>query len=236
MGKVQGSTIIPGLRRARIAALLLFACGTTCFVGQAPRRTAATHPTATAAKEDNTRPVLVCFGDSLTAGYGTEHGHSYPDYLQKDLDQLHFKYRVVNEGVSGNTTKDGVARLPEVLKLHPVIAVVEFGGNDGLRGLPISQTRANLDRIVRTLHQAGIAVVLAGITLPPQYGADYVDQFNQIYVTLAKKYSVPMLPFLLQGVYGSPGMMQSDGIHATAKGNEVVARNVLNLLKPALKK
>lgn len=179
--------------------------------------------------------MLVCFGDSLTAGFGADPGHSYPDYLQKDLDQLHLKYRVVNEGVSGNTTKDGVNRLNEVLRLHPPIAVVEFGGNDGLRGLPISQSKANLDKIVATLQGAGIQVAIAGITLPPQYGVDYVDQFNQMFVSVSKKYHVPMTPFLLQGAYGGVGMMQADGIHATAKGNEVVARNILNLLKSMLK-
>jgi acyl-CoA thioesterase-1 len=182
------------------------------------------------------RPVLVCFGDSLTAGPGTEPGQSYPDYLQKDLQQRHLNYRVVNAGVSGDTTKDGVNRLRQVLALNAAVVVVEFGGNDGLRGLPISQSRANLDKIVGTLQRAGASVVIAGITLPPQYGVDYVDQFNDTYVTLAKKYHVPMLPFLLQGVYGGVGMMQQDGIHATAKGNEVVARNVLNLLGPVLKK
>jgi acyl-CoA thioesterase-1 len=129
-----------------------------------------------------------------------------------------------------------VNRLGEVLRLHPAIVVVEFGGNDGLRGLPISQSRANLDKIVGTLRQAGIPVALAGITLPPQYGEDYVRQFDDMYVSLAKKYHVPLLPFLLEGVYGGPGMMQADGVHATAKGNQVVARNVLNLLKPLLKK
>lgn len=199
------------------------------YASQTPR----TGSTTTA--KDN-RPVLVCFGDSLTAGHGTDPGQSYPDYLQKDLDEAHYRYRVVNKGVSGNTTKDGVNRLGEVLRLHPAIVVVEFGGNDGLRGLPISQSRANLDKIVEVLRQAGIPVALAGITLPPQYGEDYIRQFNEMYVSLAKKYHVPMLPFLLQGVYGGAGMMQADGIHATAKGNEVVARNVLNLLKPLLKK
>jgi acyl-CoA thioesterase-1 len=211
-----------------IAGLLMVQAG-AAFAGQATRANAAR-------TTEDSRPVLVCFGDSLTAGYGADVGKSYPDYLQKDLDQAHYKYRVVNEGVSGNTTKDGVNRLGEVLRLHPAIAVVEFGGNDGLRGLPISQSRANLDRIVGTLQGAGISVVIAGITLPPQYGSDYVDQFNQMYVVLAKKYHVPTIPFLLQGAYGGTGMIQRDGIHPTAKGNEVVARNVLNLLKPLLKK
>jgi acyl-CoA thioesterase-1 len=182
------------------------------------------------------RPVVVCFGDSLTAGLGTGPGQSYPDYLQTDLDQLHYRYRVDNEGVSGNTTKDGVERLPDVLALHPVVVVVEFGGNDGLRGLRIEDTRANLDQIVSTLQGAGIKVALAGITLPPDYGPDYIRQFNETYTVLAKKYRVPMLPFLLKDVYGVPGMMQRDQTHATAKGNEVVARNVVPLVTPLLKK
>ena len=106
------------------------------------------------------RPVLVCFGDSLTAGRGIDPGQSYPDYLQALFDQRHIRYRVDNQGVSGNTTKDGVQRLPQVLALHPAVAVVEFGGNDGLRGLPIADTRANLDQIVATLrrhHDQGVA-------------------------------------------------------------------------------
>jgi acyl-CoA thioesterase I len=185
---------------------------------------------------NDTRPLLVCFGDSLTAGAGTDPGQSYPDYLQSDLDNLHYHYRVVNEGVSGNTTKDGVERLPEILALHPAVAVVEFGGNDGLRGLRIEDTRANLDEIVATLKKAGIKVALAGITLPPDYGQDYIDKFNETYRLLAQKYHVPMLPFLLKDVYGVPGMMQEDRTHATAKGNQIVARNVLPLVVPLLKK
>jgi acyl-CoA thioesterase-1 len=172
----------------------------------------------------------------LTAGPGVDPGQSYPDYLQTLLDQRHIRYRVDNQGVSGNTTKDGLQRLPEVLALHPAVAVVEFGGNDGLRGLPIADTRANLDRIVTTLRRSGIRVALAGITLPPDYGPDYIQQFNAIYPLIAKKYRVPMLPFLLKDVYGVPGMMQRDRTHATARGNQVVARNVLALVLPLLEK
>jgi len=200
----------------------------------APQVSAPAPPPAGAANDP--RPLLVCFGDSLTAGLGTDPGQSYPDYLQMDLDQMHFHYRVDNEGVSGNTTKDGVERLPEVLALHPAVVVVEFGGNDGLRGLPIEESRGNLDQIVGTLRRAGVKVALAGITLPPDYGQDYIQQFNDTYRLLAKQYSVPMLPFLLKNVYGVPGMMQGDETHATAKGNQVVARNVVPMVLPLLKK
>ncbi len=180
--------------------------------------------------------MVVCFGDSLTAGAGTDTGQSYPDYLQADLDKLHYHYRVDNQGVSGNTTKDGVERLPEIVALHPAVVVVEFGGNDGLRGLRIEDTRANLDEMVNTLKAAGIKVALAGITLPPDYGQDYIQKFNETYQLLAKKYRVPLLPFLLKNVYGVPGMMQADRTHATAKGNVIVAKNVVPLILPLLKK
>lgn len=187
-------------------------------------------------KTPDTRPLIVCFGDSLTAGHGTDIGQSYPDYLQSDLDALGYSYRVANEGISGNTTKDGADRLDRILAMKPSVVVVEFGGNDGLRGLPIADTRANLDKIVSTLKSNGIKVVLAGITLPPNYGPDYIQQFNATYTLLARKYRVPMLPFLLKGVFGVPGMMQDDMTHATAAGNKIVAKNVLPLVTPLLKK
>ena len=182
------------------------------------------------------RPVIAAFGDSLTAGYGTNEGQSYPDALQRDLNAKGYAYHVVNAGVSGNTTKDGVARLPAVIALHPKIVIVAFGGNDGLRGLPIASTRQNLMTIVDTLQRAHALVVLGGITLPPNYGPDYIQQFNDTYALLSKQFHCPLLPFLLQGVYGVPGGMQEDGIHATAGGNETVAKNLLPLLLPLLKK
>ena len=203
--------------------------------------TAADPPTsiqqpATSNLASDPRPLLVCFGDSLTAGLGTGPGESYPDYLQADLDRLHYHYRVDNQGISGNTTKDGVERLPEILALHPAVVLVEFGGNDGLRGLRIEDTRANLDTIVSTLKNSGAKIALAGISLPPDYGPDYIRQFNQTYTLLAKKYNVPMLPFLLKDVYGVPGMMQRDQTHATARGNQIVAHNLVPLILPLLKK
>jgi len=182
------------------------------------------------------RPVIIAFGDSLTAGFGADPGDSYPDYLEKDLNAKGYRYQVVNQGISGNTTKDGVDRLEDALRLKPVLVIVAFGGNDGLRGLPIASTRENLDQIVATLQHAGVKVVLGGITLPPNYGPDYIRQFNQTYALLAAKYHVPLLPFLLRDVYGVEGGMQADGIHATDEGNAQVARNLLPLLVPLLKK
>jgi acyl-CoA thioesterase I len=182
------------------------------------------------------RPVIVAFGDSLTAGYGTDAGNSYPDFLEQDLNAKGFHYHVINAGVSGNTTKDGLDRLDDVLALKPVVVIAAFGGNDGLRGLPIDSTRKNFDQIVSTLQRAGIKVVLGGITLPPNYGPDYIRQFNQTYALLARQYHVPLLPFLLQDVYGTAGSMQADGIHATSQGNQQVARNLLPLVTPLLHK
>ena len=178
--------------------------------------------------------MIVAFGDSLSAGYGAEPGKSFPDFLQKDLDAAGLHWRVVNSGVSGNTTSDGLCRVNEVLKRKPRITIVEFGGNDGLRGLPIDTTRANLDQIIQMLQAAGSKVVLAGMTLPPNYGPDYIQPFQQIYVELAAKYKVPRIPFLLEGVAVHPELMQQDRIHPTAEGNEIVAKTVLRYLKPLL--
>ena len=189
-----------------------------------------------AAEPPDTRPLLVCFGDSLTAGYGTESGESYPDDLQRLLDAQGYAYRVVNSGVSGETTKDGVERVTRVAAKHPQIVVLEFGGNDGLRGLPLDQTKANLAAMIEQLQKSGAEVALAGITLPPDYGPEYIAKLDAIYPALAKKYHLRLLPFLLQGVYGVPGDMQDDATHATAKGNKQVAVNVEKLVQPMLKK
>lgn len=182
----------------------------------------------------DTRPVIVAFGDSLSAGFGAPPGKSFPDFLQKDLDAAGLHWRVVNAGVSGNTTTDGLDRLREVLSYKPRITIVEFGGNDGLRGLPIETTRMNLEQIVRTLRDAGSAIVLAGMTLPPNYGPDYIRGFEQVYKDLGTKYKVARIPFLLDGVAIHPNLMQQDGIHPTAAGNEIVARTVMRYLKPLL--
>jgi acyl-CoA thioesterase I len=193
-------------------------------------------PASDATAPADERPVIVAFGDSLTAGFGADAGDSYPDYLEKDLNAQGYHYQVINQGISGNTTKDGVDRLQDALRLKPVLVIVAFGGNDGLRGLPIAATRANLDRIVGTLLHSGTKVVLGGITLPRNYGPDYIRQFDQTYVLLAAKYHVPLLPFLLEDVYGVAGSMQADGIHATDQGNAQVAKNLFPLVVPLLKK
>ena len=171
-----------------------------------------------------------------TAGYGVDVDSSYPADLQRDLDTAGYRYRVVNLGISGETTKDGLARVDRVMALKPAIVVVEFGGNDGLRGVPVASSRANLDSIVSKLQSSGTQVAMAGITLPPQYSQPYIKDFNDTYTLLAKKYHVPLLPFVLQDVYGVAGSIQPDGIHPTAQGCKQVSKNVFGLIKPLLKK
>lgn len=185
---------------------------------------------------EDTRPLIVAFGDSLTAGYGVDIDQSYPADLQRDLDARGYRYRVVNEGISGNTSKDGALRSQTIAALHPAVVIVAFGGNDGLRGVPIQDTEKNLATIISTMQHAHAKVILGGITLPPNYGSEYIEKFNAIYKKQAAAFHVPLLPFMLQGVYGVPGSMQSDGIHPTAKGCGQVARNFLPLLLPLLQK
>jgi len=181
-------------------------------------------------------PVIICFGDSLTAGYGVDPGKSYPDLLQQDLERAGYHYRVINRGESGDTTQDGLSRLPHVLSEKPQIVILEFGDNDGLRGQPVSGTEANLGRMIEALQKAGARVLLAGITLPPNYGPDYIPKFNAMYPTLAMRYKIPLIPFLLAGVAGNPDLMQPDGLHPNAAGTRIVAQTVLRALKPLLRK
>lgn len=178
------------------------------------------------------RPVIVTFGDSLTAGVA---GRSYPDDLQNLLDQNGYQYRVDNQGVSGDTTTDGLARIDNVLAVHPALVILEFGGNDGLRGIPVEATKKNLDEMISRIKQADIPLVLLGITLPPNYGPDYVKPFTAMFSELAKKYRLKFMPFLLIDVYQHPDMMQPDGIHPNGKGNEVVAQDVFQLIRPLLR-
>lgn len=190
-------------------------------------------PAAPAKSPDN-RPVIAAFGDSLSAGHGADPGKSYPDFLQTELNRQGYRYHVVNAGISGDTTTDGLERVDSVTAMKPAIVIVEFGGNDGLRGLPVATTRANLEQIIMTLQKAGTKIVLAGMTLPPNYGPDYIRSFTGIYRDLARKYHLPLIPFLLSGVGGNAALMQRDGIHPTAEGNAIVAKTVFEVLQPLL--
>jgi acyl-CoA thioesterase-1 len=182
------------------------------------------------------RPVLVCFGDSITAGYGLQAGQSFPDALQNKLDALGYHYKVNNQGTSGATTKDAVANLRTILQLRPDIVIVEFGGNDGLRGLPPDQTRRNLETVLTSLENAHIKVLLAGITLPPNYGPDYIQAFEATFRELAAKHHTAFVPMIYKDLAKVPGTIQADGIHPTTKGSAIIAETLFPALKPMLKK
>ena len=182
------------------------------------------------------RPLLICFGDSITAGYGLPNGQAYSDFLQHKLDAQGYTYSVRNQGTSGATTKDALAGVAYIVRMHPEVVIVEFGGNDGLRGLPPQQTQANLDQVLTALEAAHIKILLAGITLPPDYGIDYIHSFEAIFRTLAAKHHTAFVPMIYSDLINVPGTIQEDGIHPTAKGSEIIAGTLLPALKPLLRK
>lgn len=201
----------------------------------APAEPAGRAETATPARSDS-RPVIVAFGDSLTAGHGVEPGLSYPDFLQKELDRRGYGYRVVNQGISGDTSGGGVARVDAAVSLRPRIVILELGANDGLRGLPVEATRSNLADMIDAFHRAGAKVLLCGMTLPRNYGSNYIKSFETVFRDLARKKKTPLVPFFLEGVAMQQDLMQPDELHPTARGNALVAENVLKYLEPLLKR
>jgi acyl-CoA thioesterase-1 len=179
------------------------------------------------------RPVIVAFGDSLTEGHGA--GASYPDFLQKELDARGYRYRVVNQGVSGDTTSGGVTRIDAAVRLRPKVVILELGANDGLRGLPVEATRANLAEMIDACRSAGAQVLLCGMTLPRNYGPDYIRSFERVFADLAREKKTPLVPFFLEGVATRSDLMQPDGLHPTAEGHAKVALHVMKYLEPLLK-
>jgi acyl-CoA thioesterase-1 len=184
----------------------------------------------------DSRPVILAFGDSLTAGYNVPPGSGYPERLQKKLDALGYKYRVVSMGISGDTTSGGLARLKAGLDQKPALVILELGANDGLRGLPVPRMQTNLDEMIAAFKKTGAKVILAGMTLPPNYGAAYVKSFEEAFRDLAKKYNTPLIPFLLEGVAGNPKYTQNDFLHPNAAGYVVVTDIVIKTLEPLLRK
>ena len=159
---------------------------------------------------------------------------SYPAQLQHRLDSLGYHYRVINAGVSGDTTAGGLRRVPWILNNKPELVILELGANDGLRGLPVDQTKSNIRQIIRQLQEAGTTVVLAGMKLPPNYGQDYTTSFEAMYQMLAKEYQLVLIPFFLEGVGGSSSLNQADGIHPTKEGYGIIVEQVLKVLRPVL--
>ena len=202
-------------------------------VDSEPERPASEPPPMPAAGD---RPTIVAFGDSLTAGYGAPPGESYPDFLQQELLDRGFEYKVINEGVSGDTTSIALQRIDFAIAENPKIVVLALGGNDGLRGLPADAMEANLREMVERFQKAGATVVLAGMTLPPNFGAVYIRQFESAFQHVAEQTGAKLIPFLLDGVAADPQLNQEDGIHPTAAGNRVIARTVADFLEPLLER
>ena len=180
---------------------------------------------------------LVILGDSLTAGYGVTKPESYPKILEEELKKISPQHQVIAAGISGSTTASGLYRIKEILKKSdslPTHVLIALGGNDALRGLPPQQVRYNLENMIQILHKKGISPMLAGMKAPPNQGKDYTQEFDRIYPELSKKFNIPLLPFLLDGVAGQKDLNQSDQIHPNKQGHKVIAMLVLNFLKPHL--
>ena len=210
---------------SRIATPLLLALA---FAGCSQEASVATDaaPTPSAQVPAPEGPLVVFLGDSLTAGYGLSEQQAFPALLGALLP-----IRVVNAGVSGDTSAGGLRRLPWLLTQHPDVLVVGLGANDGLRGLAPTHTEENLRAIVIEARRAGARVLLLGMRLPPNLGADYIRDFEAVYPRVAKETGVPLVPFFLQGVGGVGALNQEDGIHPTAEGQRRVAANVLPYLR-----
>ena len=180
--------------------------------------------------------TILFFGDSITAGYGLEEGRAFPALIQQRIDSLGLPYKVVNSGLSGETSAGGLRRIDWVLQQDVDIFVLELGGNDGLRGIDPQSTRENLqgiiDRVEATYPDA--LIILTGMESPPNMGESYTSEFRSIYGELAEANDVVFLPFILEGVAGDPDLNLPDGIHPTAEGHQILAENVWNVLRPVL--
>jgi acyl-CoA thioesterase-1 len=180
-------------------------------------------------------PTILVLGDSVSAGYGLANGEGWVTLLQARLKAQGYGYRVVNASVTGETTTGGLARLPRALALHrPAVVIVELGGNDGLRALPLETSRGNLEKIIATAKDSGARVLLLGMKIPPNYGPRYSAGFEQVFRDLARRHKLPFEPFFLEKIALAPGMMQADGIHPTAKAQPIMLDTVWPVLVPML--
>lgn len=203
-----------------------------------PARTAKAPAPPRAAVVDGARPapqtnepLVIFLGDSLTAGLGLAENQAYPALLDRKLDEAGSPVRVLNAGVSGDTTAGGLSRLDWLLSQKPEVLVVGLGANDGLRALPVEETEKNLREIVRRAQAAGARVLLLGMQIPPNYGPEYTTAFAEMYPRIAKELDVPLVPFLLEKVGGIRELNLEDGIHPNAQGQEILAENVLPYLE-----
>jgi acyl-CoA thioesterase-1 len=238
----SAGTMLARARRLPVAiCLLLAAVNVGCTRSEPanrPRPSATLPPPAVPdSRIDRSGwPVIVCFGDSLTAGAGIPAAVSYPSQLQAALDARGFKYRVVNAGVSGETSGEGRSRVDAVLERDPRIVVLELGVNDGMRGHRLDQVRTNLAFIIERLQKSGVQVVLAGMQIPPRFPSDYAREFREIFPDLASRHRLPLIPFFLEDVALVRDLNQEDGLHPNAEGYSYVVRNVLAVLEPLLRR
>jgi acyl-CoA thioesterase-1 len=231
--------------RAPVLFVLVAACGGGVREGASPAAdrsradAPASSPSTSGAAGSSTtegRPRIVFLGDSLTAGLGLPRDESVPSLVQERLDREGYAYEVVNAGVSGDTSAGGLSRLDWSLEGDVDVLVVELGANDGLRGLPVTQMRDNLDAIITAARRRGIRVILTGMEAPPNYGAAYTAEFRQVFRDLAEEHDIPFVPFFLDGVAGIPTLNQGDGIHPNAEGARIVEQTIWRALEPELER
>ena len=191
---------------------------------------------APAAFADSRAKILVV-GDSLSAGLNLNVKDTWVALLQTRLDAKGYGYRLVNASISGDTTSNGLSRLPRAIDLHqPEIVIIELGANDGLRGLPIEIMQDNLAQMIRKSQDSGARVVLAGMLMPPNYGEDYTERFAAAYPQLAKEFAIPLIPFFLEGVALDPSLLQEDGLHPNEQAQPLLMETVWTTLEPVLQK
>jgi acyl-CoA thioesterase-1 len=227
---------------ALFLALISFGCQQAKQSAEQTRPGATSNPVAAPATtiistKSEDLPAIVAFGDSLTAGYGLSSEDSYTALLQRKLDENNHRFRVVNAGVSGDTTAGGVRRIDWALQSGNVkVLILELGGNDGLRGLPVTEMRKNLSQIIERAQAKNVKVILAGMEAPPNMGAEYTREFRQTFRDLAKQYQTPFIPFVLDGVGGRAEYNQPDGIHPNAEGEKIMTETIWQVLEPLLAK
>tara|TARA_R110002051_G_C8769157_1_gene503141 strand:+ start:2477 stop:3205 length:729 start_codon:yes stop_codon:yes gene_type:complete len=213
-------------------ALFLLSCGND----KKEQNSSDADTKETSAATTSTKTIL-CFGDSITAGYGLDDtDDAFPGLLQERIDSLNLAYTVINSGLSGETTAGGRSRIDWVLNQNIDIFLLELGANDGLRGVPLSETRANLQAIIDVVQEKSpsTTIILAGMQLPPNMGQDYTTEFKQLFAELAKNNDIAFIPFILENVGGIADLNQSDGIHPTEEGHKIVATTVWKVLEPML--
>ncbi len=214
--------------------ILLISCG------DAPKKatdtTESDSDSDTIVAAESSEKVILFFGDSLTAGYGLELEEAFPALIQNRLDSLGLDYTVINSGLSGETTSGGRNRLDWVLNQKVDVFVLELGANDGLRGIPLAETRSNLQAMIDLVRQknADTQIVLAGMQIPPNMGPEYTTEFRKIFPELAEENQIALIPFLLEGVAGIPELNLEDGIHPTPEGHKIVRENIWAVLEQVL--